>query len=72
MLGGGLLFRSQMVEVENTMTISEAAKELNLKTHQVRKRIARKDLKAQKLGWIWLIERGSVEQLKKKLAIDKR
>ncbi len=57
---------------QDVLTISETAEELNLKDHQVRKRISRGDLKAEKRGWIWFVHRSSVDQFKKKLALEKR
>ena len=52
---------------QDAMTIPEVATELSLKEHQVRKRLEKGDLRGEKRGWIWLVDRSSVEKLKKKL-----
>jgi len=52
------------VSSSSTMTVAEAAVELEMNHQQVLNRVKRGKLKGQKKGWFWLVKRSSVEAAK--------
>lgn len=53
------------MQVEDTVTLSEAAKMLRVKPPKVRRLIKGGHIEAVKKGWVWLLSRADVEKQKR-------